>query len=203
MWLRANLKIKMVLWVLKYSPNFDQYISCPHCDMFFAFLRRIFNRTVVSGIERLFCDLLYVANVHRIQGGNFVCICGTEVGTAEGSSIRFDRYHLHFPFSSEDEDGLSNELDVRLQPGEDAELIWGCMSCRRPIGYGLRFLSRIVRTLDLMNSSYMQNVPLDDVYYLEDGLRVVCRCGEYIGYMDNFDRVVLGVFTSLNDMYYG
>lgn len=193
----------MVVWVPKYSRNSERFVVCPQCGTFITLYKYIFNRDHVNGITRLFIDTLYVANMHQVLDDRFACICGTSIGVAVNLGIRLDQYSIVSPLATEDEDGLAHELELRLSPGDDPEFVWGCSNCRRPIGYGGEFLTRIVRPLELLNVEYLQNVPSDDVYFLEDGLRIVCRCGSYVGYLDTVGRVLLGLFISLNDSYYG
>lgn len=118
----------------------------------------------------------------------------------EEAAVVFDRYRVITPETAENE--LFSELVLQLSPTDDPELAWGCYNCHRPIGYGGEFLTHIVRTLDLANVVYLDDPPYDDVYYMEDGLRIMCRCGTYVGYMDTAGRVLLGLFASLNDVYY-
>lgn len=150
---------------------------------------------------RLFVDALYVVNLSRVPGDSFVCVCQNLIGVAEDLVVRFDFYQC-VGAEGDTGDGLTNELELHLSLNDEPEFAWGCAECRRPIGYGQEFLTRIVRSIDLVNVQYLEDVPSDDVYFLEDGLRIMCRCGAYVGYMDTVDRVLLGYFISLNELHY-
>lgn len=191
----------MVTCVLRYRPNFDAYIACALCQNFLCFLKYVFQREIRNGVIFLYLDPLYVANCTR-DGNDFRCICNEIVGVAEQLAIVFNRYIIYEPVDTEDHDGLSNELELFLTPNDNPDLVAGCVRCRRPIGYGANFLTRIVRTIELINVKFMDEAtPQDGFFYIEDGLRVECRCGAYIGYMLELERVVLGAIVSLGYRY--
>lgn len=165
------------------------------------FLKYIFHREDRNGVFYLFLDPLYASNVYA-DAGYFRCICGEAVGIAEELAILFNHYIIYEPVLAEGHDGLANELEIQLSPQDDPDLIAGCVICHRPIGYGAAFMTRIVRSLDLVNVHFLEEVaPDDEFFYIEDGLRIMCRCGSYIGYMHELDRVVLGAIISLGFRY--
>lgn len=191
----------MVSWVLKYHPNFDKYVACFSCGGFLGFWRYIMNHEFRHEINHLFFDFLYVVNCVRIDGMQYHCNCGALVGESENSVVLFNHYLIYEPIDTEHHDGLVNELDIRLGPDDDPDFVMGCAECHRPIGYGLNFLTRVVRVLDLVNVFYVDDVPRDQLYFMEEGLRIGCRCGAYLGYLNSFDRVVLGAIVSLGYRY--
>lgn len=171
----------MVVSILRYTPNYDAFIACARCANFFAFLQYIFHRENRDGVVHLFIDPLYVSNCVYTADGYFRCVCGEIVGIAEELAILFSYYMIYEPSVTEGHDGLRNKLEYQLSVDDDSDLVAGCVNCQRPIGYGAIFMTRNVRSIDLMNVHFLEEVaPDDEFYYLEDGLRVMCRCGSYI-----------------------
>lgn len=187
----------MVLWILKHSPNFDPYAACSECGSFLCFLRNVHHRVVDNGVERLYVDLLYAVNCFPADGDQYFCTCGARVGYSENMVIVFDQYVRPETFSTEPGFGLMNELDVSLALRDESDLVIGCSYCCRPIGYGENFLTRTVSSLELVNVKYHDGAIIDDIFYREDGLRILCQCGAYIGYMHSIGHVILGAFISL------
>lgn len=154
---------------------------------FSFFFEICFNRETRDGVIFLFMDPLYVVNCIRIDGDQFFCVCGSPVGVAEELAVLFNRYLIYEPIDTEGHDGLTNELDIHLSQQDDPDLVAGCARCRRPIGYGADFLTRAVSSIDLLNVQFLDGVPQDEFFYIEEGLRIMYRCGSYIGYMFELD----------------
>lgn len=164
---------------------------CRMCGRLFAFYRYFLSREMLRNLTYYTFSALHVVNVANVEG-LCICQCGTRVGIFQGESlVQFQYYCYCEPLVTGEHDGLLNEIDVLVQPGDDPDLIWGCVSCFRTIGYGEHFSSRVVSLLDIVNGNFST----------QNRRNIVCRCGAYLGYRNFSNNVILGNFISLGDVY--
>lgn len=181
----------MVLWEIRYRPNFDGYICCYDCGVFFAFMRCLASQRSDEGLWFYRFHPLFVVNVDRAGDTEYRCVCGSLVAFFVDDFVEFRRYLHCMPSDVGANDGLTNEVKPQSTRGDNLHLIWGCSVCWRPIYFGTVGRDFIIDPL------YLANVGV----YANDVRRILCRCGNYVGFLNSFDQACVFDLMRLYDAY--